>query len=41
MQSASTECNCGLQFCKSFTLTYWETVIKYVHQANLHVNLIS
>jgi hypothetical protein len=41
IQSASTEYNCGLKFCKSFTLIYWETVVKYVHQVNLHVNLIS
>ena len=30
----------GLKFCKSFTLIYWETVFKYVHQANVRVNLI-
>lgn len=41
VQSASTECNCGLKFCKSFTLIYWETVAQYVHHVNLQVHRIS
>ena len=31
IQNSGTDYNCGLQFCKSFTLIYWETVVKYMH----------